>query len=137
MPVYEPATVIEYSEGQDPKQVVLDIINPLIQDLHLFRNEVLVVTAPNRTHSKGGLIIPEQYKKEQRFQGKIGLIVGKGEIAFNDENLWPNEDTRPVVGSWVFFRTADSSECAIGGYSCRFIRDDLIRGRCSSPDSLR
>ncbi len=137
MPVFEPATVIEYSEGEDPKKAVFDKILPLIGDLHLFRNEVLVVTAPNRTHSKGGLIIPEQYKREQRFQGKIGLVVAKGEIAFKDNDLWPNEDTRPDIGTWVFFRPADSNECAIGGYSCRFIRDDLVRGRCANPDSIR
>ena len=137
MAVYEPATVLEYSEDQDPKQVVLDTILPLIEGLDIFRNEVLVVTAPNRTHSKGGLIIPEQYKKEQRFQGKIGLVVALGEIAFQDDDLWPAVEKRPVVGTWVFYRTADSSECAIGGYSCRFIDDNKIRGRCPASDSIR
>ena len=137
MAVYEPATVLEYSAGQDPKQVVLDAILPLVKDLDIYRNEVLVVTAPNKAQSTGGIILPEQYKKEQRFQGKIGLVVALGEIAFNDKDLWPNEDTRPTVGTWVFYRTADSNECAIGGYSCRFIDDNKIRGRCLDVDSIR
>jgi len=137
MAVFEPATVLEYSEGEDPKKVVLDAIIPLIKGIHIYRNEVLVVTAPNRTHSKGGLIIPEQYKKEQRFQGKIGLVVALGEIAFQHADLWPNPEDRPDIGTWVFFRTADTSECSIGGYSCRFIDDDKIRGRCDSIDTIR
>jgi co-chaperonin GroES (HSP10) len=137
MAVYEPATVLEYSAGQDPKQVVFDAILPLIENFHLYRNEVLVVTAPNNTQSAGGIIMPEQYKKEQRFQGKIGLVVALGEIAFNDKDLWPNEETRPKVGTWVFFRTADTNECSIGGYSCRFVDDHRIRGCCPAADTLR
>jgi co-chaperonin GroES (HSP10) len=137
MPVYEPATIVEYSEGEDPKQAVFDKILPLIDGLRLFRNEVLLVTAPNKVKSAGGIILPEKYKSEQRFQGKVGLVVAMGELAFNDDKLWPNPETRPVVGSWVFFRTADTSECAIGGYSCRFIDDDKVRGSALAPDSLR
>lgn len=137
MAVFEPATVIEYGDDQDPKQVVFDAILPLIEGLHLYRNEVLVVTAPNRVKTKSGLIMPEMYKKEQRFQGKIGLVVAMGEIAFDDKNVWPNEDTRPKIGTWVFFRPADTNECAIGGYSCRFVDDDKIRGSCSNVDSIR
>lgn len=135
MPIFEPATVLTYEGDQDPRQVVFDKILPLIKDLHLFRNEVLVVTAPTRTVTRGGIIIPDN--KEERFQGKIGLVVGLGEVAFQDDNLWPNEETRPAVGTWVLYRTADTSECAIGGYSCRFIDDDKVRGRCPAPDSIR
>jgi len=137
MAVYEAAEVIDYNEGEDPQQVVLDRILPLIEGLHLYRNEVLVVTAPNRAKSKGGIIFVDKTQREQRFQGKIGLVVALGEIAFNDKDIWPNEETRPVVGTWVFFRTADTSECAIGGYSCRFIDDDKIRGCCPNVDSIR
>ena len=134
---FEPATVLDYGDGEDPKQIVLDAILPLIEGLDLYRNEVLVVTAPNKTKTKSGLYYPEAYKKEQRFQGKVGLVVAMGEIAFNDDKLWPNEETRPKIGSWVFFRPADTNECAIGGYSCRFVDDDKIRGRCQSIDSIR
>jgi co-chaperonin GroES (HSP10) len=137
MAVYEPATVLEYNEGEDPRQVVLDTILPLVEGLNLYRNEVLVVTAPNKKVSAGGIIMPEAYKKEQRFQGKIGLVVGLGEIAFQDDDLWPDVDKRPAVGTWVFYRTADTSECAIGGYSCRFIDDNKVRGRCPAVDSIR
>jgi co-chaperonin GroES (HSP10) len=103
----------------------------------LFRNDVLVVTAPVLSMSKGGIILTDNTKQEQRFQGKIGLVVKLGEIAFKDDDLWPNADLRPKVGDWVFFRNADTSECAINGVSCRFIRDDLIRGRCLTPDTIR
>jgi hypothetical protein len=136
MAVYENAAVIEYSQGEDPRQVVLDKIMPLIGGLELYRNEVLIVVAPNCTKI-GSLYTSEGYKAEQRFQGKIGLVVALGEIAFNDDKLWPNVETRPAVGTWVFFRPADAPECAIGGYSCRFISDDKIRGRCSAADSIR
>jgi len=137
MAVFESATVIDYDDGEDPKKVVLDTILPLIEGLHLYRNEVLVVTAPNRAKSKGGIIFVDKTQREQRFQGKIGLVVALGEIAFNDKDIWPNEESRPTIGTWIFYRAADTSECAIGGYSCRFINDDKVRGHCPNVDSIR
>lgn len=137
MAEFEIANVIEYSDGEDPRKIVLDTILPLVKGLDIYRNEVLLVTAPNRTKSKGGILYVPKTQQEQRFQGKIGLIVGLGEIAFKDEELWPNEETRPVIGTWVFFRNADTNECSIGGYSCRFILDDKIRGRCPACDTVR
>jgi co-chaperonin GroES (HSP10) len=180
MAVYEPATVLEYGEGEDPRQVVFDKVLPLIEGLDLYRNEVLVVTAPTPIKSKGGIYMPSN--KETRFQGKIGLVAALGEIAFKDDNLWPREvicvstgetfaspseaawateelskeaiisicegygsrrdyvfgkDKRPKVGTWVFYRAADTRECAIGGYSCRFIDDNYVLGRCPAADSIR
>jgi co-chaperonin GroES (HSP10) len=136
MPVFEPAKIIGYKYGEDPRKIVLDIILPLVKDLRLYRNEVLLVTAPDMTSTASGLELCRS-EKEQRFQGKIGLVVALGEIAFNDKDIWPNEGSRPTVGTWVFFRTADTSECAIGGYSCRFINDDKVRGHCPNADSIR
>lgn len=136
MAVAEPAKVIEYSEGEDPKQKVLDTILPMIKGIELFRNEVLIVTAPNKTKI-GSIWTPEKFKDEQRWQAKTGLVVAVGEIAFQDKDLWPDESKRPAVGTWVLFATANAPECSINGYSCRFIDDDKVRGRCPSPDSIR
>jgi co-chaperonin GroES (HSP10) len=137
MAIAEPAIVIEYGGDEDPRQKVLDIIMPMIEGIELYRNEVLLVTAPNRTMSSGGIYIPEGRKTEQRWQGKTGLVVALGEIAFQDDKLWPDAARRPKVGDWVLFATPNAPECSINGYSCRFIDDDKVRGRCSAPDSVR
>lgn len=137
MASFEPAKVIEYSEGEDPKLAVWGALGNALKDLVLYRNDVLLVTAPIMAKSKGGIILADKTKNEERYQGKIGLIVKLGEIAFNDVEIWPNEETRPIVGDWVFYRNADTHECAINKVSCRFIKDHLIIGKVSAPDAIR
>jgi co-chaperonin GroES (HSP10) len=137
MASFEPARVLEYQDGQDPKGVVWEALGGALKDLTLYRNDVLLVTSPIMAKSKGGIILADKTKNEERFQGKFGLIVQMGEVAFNDDEIWPNESTRPVVGDWVFYRNADTHECSINKISCRFIKDHLIIGKVSAPDAIR
>lgn len=137
MASFEPAKVLQYTEGEDPKKVVFDALGDALGDWPLFLNQVLVVTAPHPEKSKGGLLYVPKTMDEERFQGKVGLVVKLGELAFDDETRWPNEDTRPKIGDWVFYRNADTSECSINGISCRFILDDCIKGRVPSPKTIR
>lgn len=137
MASFEPAKVIEYAEGDDPKLAVWHALGKSLDELLLYRNDVLIVTAPIMAKSKGGIILADKTKTEERFQGKVGLIVAIGEVAFNDPEIWPNEETRPTVGDWVVYRNADTHECAINKLSCRFIKDYLIIGKVSAPDAIR
>jgi co-chaperonin GroES (HSP10) len=134
----EPAKVIEYTEGEDPKEAVLRELGDALDSFtSMYSNTVLLVTAPTMAKSKGGIIFSDKTKGEERFQGKVGLIVMIGEVAFNDPEIWPDETTCPVVGDWVFYRNADTHECKINGISCRFIKDHLIIGKVSTPDAIR
>ena len=137
MASFEPAKVIEYQQGDDPKLAVWGALGSSIDGLTLYRNDVLIVTAPTMNKSKGGIIFTDPTKNEDRFQGKIGMVVKIGEVAFNDPEIWPNEDTRPTIGDWVVYRNADTHECAINKISCRFIKDYLIIGKVSAPDAIR
>jgi co-chaperonin GroES (HSP10) len=137
MASHEPAKVIEYQQGDDPKLAVWHALGDSLDELVLYRNDVLLVTAPIMAKSEGGIYYADNTKKEVRFQGKIGMIVRIGEVAFNDAEIWPNENTRPTVGDWVVYRNADTHECAINKLSCRFIKDYLIIGKVSTPDAIR
>lgn len=135
---FESAKVIEYAEGEDPKQAVLNAIGDALQSFEcVYSNTVMLVTAPIKNRSKGGILYTDPTKQEERFQGKVGLVVALGELAFNDPEIWPNEDTRALVGDWVFYRNADTHECKVNGISCRFIKDNLIIGKVSTPDAIR
>jgi co-chaperonin GroES (HSP10) len=134
----EPAKVIEYTEGEDPKKAVFDALGDALKSFEtMYTNTVLLVTAPIMAKSKGGIIYADNTKKETRFQGKVGLVVMLGEIAFNDSEIWPDEGSRPKVGDWVFFNNADTRECKINDISCRYVKDNLIIGKVSTPDAIR
>lgn len=137
MASHEPAKVVEYQEGEDPKQAVWNALGDSLNDQPLYSNNVLLITAPIMGKSRGGIIFTDPTKKEERFQGKIGMVIKVGEVAFNDSEIWPNEHTRPTVGDWVVYRNADTHECAINKYSCRFIKDYLIIMKVSTPDAIR
>jgi len=134
----EPAKVIEYTEGEDPKQAVFNALGDVLKSFEImYTNTVLLVTAPIMAKSKGGVLYADTTKKETRFQGKVGLVVMLGEIAFDDPKYWPNEGSRPKVGDWVFYYNADTIECKINDISCRYIKDNLIIGKVSTPDAIR
>lgn len=130
------AQVLKYTGDQCPKKVVMDTVGKALENVHVFGNRVLVATAPSCERSKGGIILTDKSVDENRYQGKVGLVLKMGEGAFKYDGSYEWEGKKPVVGSWVFYRTPDSWECGLGGVSCRFIRDEHIIGEVNSPDAI-
>ena len=132
-----PLKILEVSEGDDPKDVVMKALAGVFDDWTVYRNEVIVATAPAATKTKGGIIVPDSRKAETRFQGTVGLILKLGENAFDDPKLWPDGKSRPRVGDWVHYRASNTDEFAINDISCRYVRDDMIRARVPGPEGVR
>ena len=137
MPI-APTKILEVTEGDDPKEVVLRALEGKFDEWRVLKNEVIVATAPAAAKSKGGIVFPDGRKIETtRMQGTVGLIMALGETAFDDTERWPNEDTRPKVGDWVHYRTSSTEEFAIHDISCRYVRDDQIHSVVPGPEDLR
>ncbi len=121
-----------------------------VKGLRIMQNRILVGTYVQRAVSAGGIIMPEKTLDESRFQGKAGVILAMGPLAFHfKENekllaemspLGRQEFMRkhyPQVGEWVFYRASDTWEIALGeGAPCRFIYDDVIVGRITDPEFI-
>ncbi len=131
-----PAKILEVSDEDDPKEVVQTAIGDAFDDWTVLKNQVIVATAPAATKSKGGIIFTQGKMQESRFQGTVGLIVKLGEIAFNDEALWPSEETRPKVGDWVHYRASNTEEFFINKISCRYILDTGIHSVVPHPEGI-
>jgi co-chaperonin GroES (HSP10) len=119
----------------DPKQALLDEMGPL-DDLEVFNNQVLVAiyVRPNKT--KGGIMLSEQTRDEDKWQGKVGLVVKKGPTAFKDEEDTWFKDIKVEVGDWVVCRPGDGWNINVHNVMCRMIADYDIRGRVSAPDAV-
>ena len=130
------AQVITYAEGEDPKQKVMDALGDALKGVHVYGNRVLVATAPHKDRSAGGIILTDKMIEEERYQGKVGLVLALGPAAFKYDGSFEWEGRKPDIGSWVFFRTPDASEFGLHGVSCRFIRDELIVGEVDGPGSI-
>ncbi len=122
-----------------PSEPLLDAAGDL-DDYEVFHNLVLVATyiAPEKI---GSIIMPDRKIDEDRFQGKIGLVLKVGPCAFVDDARGKYGGVFVEPGDWVIYRPSDGHELFIrdrrtlnDGLSCRLIEDVFIKGRISRPD---
>jgi co-chaperonin GroES (HSP10) len=99
-------------------------------------SNVLVASYIKPGKTAGGLILPDSSTDEDRWQGKIGLVLKLGETAFKYDGMAAYEGTVPQVGDYVMFHTSDSRELGINGTSCRFVDSSLIRMIVPDPDGV-
>jgi co-chaperonin GroES (HSP10) len=125
--------------GDDPKRSILDQL-PDISELEIFHNQVMVATYIRPERTAGGIFIPDKTLAEDRFQGKVGLVVKVGPLAFKDDSIAKFGGIEVNEGDWVFFRPADGMEFfskdKTGGVPCRIFEDTHIKGRVADPALL-
>lgn len=134
-----PSVVMMHEE--DPRDALLRKVGELPDDI-VWKNQVLcaVYERPD-VKTRGGLLLPDSNREEDRFQGKVALIIKLGPDAFVDDEKWTFKH-KGVVGDWIWFRTSEShaftlnTEFASKGILCRVIDDDQIRGRLPHPDMI-
>jgi hypothetical protein len=130
---------IAQAATHDPKKALLDSAGPLI-DYEIFHNLVLVATyiPPEKI---GSIIVPDRSIAEARFQGKLGLVLKCGPLAFVNDATTHFGGIQVEPGDWVLYRPSDGIELFIkdhmglanDGLPCRLIEDTLIKGRVTNP----
>src|SRR5882672_7099280 len=126
------AKLREIAAGEDPKEALLSALRD-ISGLDIFHNQVMVATYIGPEKTTGGIILPDKSLAENRFQGKVGLVVKIGPLAFKDDpvNGAFFGGDHVAEGDWVFFRPADGMELfsvdKTGGVPCRVFRDVDIK----------
>ena len=127
--------LIEVAESEDPKAKILEMVGNL-DDIQVLGSRVLVGTfvAPRKT--KGGIILTDQTIDEDRWQGKVGLVLKLGPAAFKYDGGYAYEGPKPECGQWVEYRPADTAEVGIRGVACRYIESQSIRGIIADPSII-
>lgn len=130
---------LKYSEGQDPKKVLLDALKGAHDNVEFIGGgvtKILVATAPHCEKSKGGIIYSDFRIDQGRFQGKVGLVVAKGPASFKSTKNYEYNYLIPEIGDWIFYKPSDGWEVAVNGVPCRFIDDDCVIGRISDIEAI-
>jgi co-chaperonin GroES (HSP10) len=135
---------------------------PLVGGIGVLRNRVLVATYVRPNITAGGIILTDRTSDEDRWQGKVGLVLRVGPIAFDfDEVIEYIDHLRaddavtyeaarakahlelgiPQVGDWVAYRGSETWETGIEVArstfaSCRFIFDDAIVAKVENPSVI-
>lgn len=105
-----------------------------------FHNLVLVATYIRPETTTGGIIRPDRNLAEDRFQGKVGLVLKVGPIAFKDDNVNKFGGLTVQEGDWVLYRASDGHEMFFvdrngrDGTPCRLLEDVHIKARLREPE---
>lgn len=116
----------------DPAKELLDKVGD-ISNLSIFGPKVLVAIYIRPLQSAGGILMPEKSRDEDIYQGKVGLVIKKGPLAFTDINYF----TESVeVGDWVWFRASNGIAMKFNGVDCRYLEDVRVEGKINQPDAI-
>jgi co-chaperonin GroES (HSP10) len=119
----------------DPRDAILENVGD-VSPIEIFNNQILVAIYIRPEKTSGGILLANQTRDEDKWQGKMGLVLKKGPSAFVDESQnWFN-GVDVAVGDWVFFRPSDGWGLEVNGVLCRLLDDTVIRGRAPTPDMI-
>ena len=123
--IEDPRTVIWEAIGAD-----LGLVEPMNQQVLV----ALYIRPATRTAS--GLEIAEEAVDEDRYQGKVGMVLKKGPRAFKDDGpvKFYGQDVEP--GDWVVYRASDGLKGMIGNHEIRLIPDVYIKAKIGHPDAV-
>lgn len=101
-----------------------------------FHNQILIGIWMRPEKTAGGIIMPDKVLEEDRWQGKVGIVLKKGPLAFVDDSRNDFAGQNIEVGDWVIFRVSDGFAIDVNGVHCRMVEDIHIRGRVTSPNII-
>jgi len=121
--------------AEDPKELLIKEVGD-VNDIEVFNNQLLVAIYMRPQKTKSGIILSDNTRDEDRYQGKVGLVLKKGETAFVDPTgkWFVNADVS--VGDWVYVRVTDGWSVNVHGVSCRMLEDTDIKGTLQYPDAI-
>lgn len=125
--------LVSIATASDPKAEILKLLGDALNNFSVLGDRVLVATYIRSEKTKGGIYMPGTQRDEDRYQGKVGLILKKGPTAFKYDGAYPYEGIVPANGEWAVYRTSDTWEFFLNNVSCRLLTSDLIRAVVTDP----
>jgi co-chaperonin GroES (HSP10) len=119
----------------DPKQEIIDAVGDL-EGFDLVNMKVLVGIYIRPQKTKSGIILTDRTVDEDRYQGKVGLILKTGPRAFVDPKGEWFEGRTFSVGDWVVLKPSDGWAITINGHPCRILDDVVIQSKETRPDRV-
>lgn len=127
-----PPMVMEHT--LDPKEELLSRLGN-IDDFKVFNNQALVAVYIRPTKTKSGIYLSDKTVDEDRYQGKVGLLVKMGSTAFQDDNgQWFNNENINLH-DWLVFRPSDGWSLTVNGVLCRMLSDTQVKMSIPTPDA--
>lgn len=123
------------AHDEDPKEKIIKEVGDL-NELRLSGAQVLVATYIRPEKMKSGLILTSSMREEDKFQGKCGLVLKMGPLAYKETEKMDFGGYAAKVGDWVWYRPVDGYSLSVRGVHCRVLDDVEIRGDVDHPDVI-
>ena len=143
-----PSALKKSTPETDEKQAILDKLGDLSQ-VQIAQNEVLVAIYIRPEKSAGGILLTDRTRKEDNYQGKVGLVVKIGSACRFERydaarNITFGLDIQ--LHDWVVTRPSDTWALDVNGgedtsdpkafTNCRLVFDDQIRMKIPNPGMI-
>ena len=90
MSVASASKIEQISQSSDPRAAIIKAVGDL-SGARVTADLVLLGTYIRNEKTAGGIIRPQENLKEDEYQGKVGLVLKKGPLAYAD---WEDDDAR-------------------------------------------
>lgn len=135
MSVHSAPKIELISQSANPKVATIAALGDL-SNVDVFSDLVLVATFIRNEKTAGGIIRPKETVQEDEYQGKTGLVVKAGPLAYSD---WEDDASRghnAELHTWVIFAIKDGWPVQVNGVACRFIPYEKLRARVVDPTTV-
>lgn len=135
MTVASASKIEQISRSDDPKKAIIDAVGDL-SGTKVAADLVLLGTFIRNEKTSGGIIRPKEVLQEDEFQGKVGVVLKTGPLAYGD---WEDDAERGNMAelhTWVVYAIKDAWPVQINGTACRFVPYDKIRMQVPKPDMV-
>lgn len=120
----------------DPKQAIWDDLNPNLGDIEPLGSRIMVAVYERPERTKGGILLTAATRKEDAYQGKVGLILKTGPLAFVEDATHRWGAAIPKIGDWVAFRVGDTHPFLLNERTCRLVEDVYVQMILQRPDMI-
>lgn len=120
----------------DPKKEIWDRVQPYLGQIEVIGARLLIAIYQRPEKTKGGIIITQKTQGEDVWQGKVGLVLKMGPLAFTSDEKATFLPPLPLIGDWVAVRVGDTWQAIIGEQHVRMVEDVDVRLILQQPDII-
>lgn len=123
------------ADWETPVKEMIERLEPFMDQIEINGEDYMIAIFEHEGKSKGNIILPIGYGKENQNQGIAGMILKAGPLVHLQDHRF-KDGQAPKVGDWIMFKGTDTVPFLFGdaGYMCRLIEAAHIRAILKRPD---
>lgn len=135
MPVASAKKIEFLSQAKNPQVAIMAAVGDLSKE-EVLGDLVLVGVYVRPEKTVGGIIRIQENVREDEFQGKVGLVLKKGPLAYAEWETDEERGSSANPGDWVVYAIKDGWSITVNDTPCRLVPYERIRMKLSRPDVI-